>query len=265
MRNTSIRFTAALLFAGFVSSSALAQCGCCETGCESGETACESGVEETTAAVETVGFTQAASADRSPEEIARIVASMKEMKKAAIDQPAPDFKLVDTMGKEHLLSDYVAAGNIVVLEWFNPQCPYVKEHYDSEGKGTSTAVEKEFKEQKVVWLRINSGSAESGTSGKEYNNKYAKDWKITSPILLDLDGKVGKAYNAKVTPTMVVISAGGTIAYEGLMDSEKSASKTGEVIYPREAVKSLLSEETVAKKQTKAVGCGIKYSRKSSD
>jgi len=254
MRSTSIRITAALLFAGLAGGNALAQADALTVK-----------KEAITRKVRDAGEQVTKAFDRTPEEIQKIVGSMKEAKKAEIDKPAPDFKLVDAMGKEHLLSDYVAAGNIVVLEWFNPQCPYVVEHYNTEGKGTSTAVEKEFKDQKVVWLRINSGSAESGTSGKDYTNEVAKEWKITSPILLDADGKVGKAYNAKVTPTMVVISTDGVVAYEGQMDSETSPSKTGEIIYPREAVKSLLAGETVTKKQTKAVGCGVKYAKKTND
>lgn len=255
MKTKRVRVAAALLISGLAASAGLAQ--------SEAVTVKKEAVTTRLPAAQNQGQLS----QRPPEVVEKIVGAMKEAEKAAIDKPAPNFKLVDTAGKEHLLSDYVAAGNVVVLEWFNPQCPYVVEHYNSEGKGTSTAVEKEFKEteQKVVWLRVNSGSAESGVSGKDYNNQFAKEWKITSPILLDLDGKVGKAYNAKVTPTLVVITADGIVAYEGLMDSEKSSSKTGEVIYPREAVKSVLAGETVETKQTKAVGCGIKYAAKTSD
>ncbi|RMH14181.1 MAG: thioredoxin family protein [Planctomycetota bacterium] len=191
-----------------------------------------------------------------------IVKSMKEAKKARIDAPAPDFTLIDTEGKEHRLSDYIASGKVVVLEWFNPQCPYVREHYNAEGKGTSTTLEKEFAEHNVVWLRINSGSEKSRTSGKELNEQFRKEWKITGPVLLDPEGKVGMAYGAKVTPTMFVITTEGIIAYEGALDSDPSPSKTGEEIYVRSALKSVLAGETVEKKQTKAVGCSVKYAAK---
>lgn len=254
MRSTSIRITAALMFAGLAAGSALAQTDTITIK-----------KEAITQSVRDAGEKIAQAIDRTPEEIQKIVSSMKEAKKAEMDKPAPDFKLVDTKGKEYLLSDFVAAGNIVVLEWFNPQCPYVKEHYNSEGKGTSTAVEKEFKEQKVVWLRINSSDPNIREGTKEFNDQAAAEWKISGPILLDADGKVGKAYGAKVTPTLVVISSDGVVSYEGMMDSESSPSKTGEVIYPRDAVKSLLAQETVDKKYTKAVGCGIKFAKKTSD
>lgn len=187
------------------------------------------------------------------------IENMKSAKKFEFGKIAPDFELVDSAGKKHVLSEYVAQGHVVVLEWFNPQCPYVVEHYNTEGKGTSNTVEKEFADQKVTWLRINSGSEQSKTSGKEYTEQIRKDWKIASPVLLDMDGKVGKAYGAKVTPEMFVIGRDGVVAYHGAFDSDPSPSKTGEVIYVRDAVRSVLAGETVAKGQTKAVGCGVKY------
>ena len=203
--------------------------------------------------------------EKAPESVRKAVESMKKATKAAIDKPAPDFTLIDLDGKKHTLSDYTAAGNIVVLEWFNPDCPYVQEHYKPEAKGTSTVVEKEFKGKKVVWLRINSGSEKSGTSGKDRNTKAAKEWSITSPILLDADGAVGRKYGAKVTPTLFIINENGVIAYTGAMDSKKSPSKTGETIYPRDALTSVLAHETVAKKTTHAVGCSIKYAARKAD
>jgi peroxiredoxin len=209
--------------------------------------------------------TPAVQPERSQADIDRIVGAMKDAKKAEIDRPAPDFRLVDTAGKEHVLSDYVAAGNVVVLEWFNPECPYVQEHYNTEGKGTSNTVEKEFKDKKVVWLRINSSDAKIPLGTKEVNDEAARNWKITGPILLDGEGKVGRAYGAKATPTLVVVSPEGVLSYQGAMDSDVSPSRTGEIIYPREAVKSVLAHETVATKTTRAVGCGIHYAKKTSD
>ncbi|NLH17850.1 MAG: redoxin domain-containing protein, partial [Phycisphaerae bacterium] len=37
------------------------------------------------------------------------------------------FTLKDQTGKEVRLSDF--AGKIVVLEWLNPECPFVQAHY----------------------------------------------------------------------------------------------------------------------------------------
>jgi cytochrome oxidase Cu insertion factor (SCO1/SenC/PrrC family) len=71
----------------------------------------------------------------------------------AVDSPpvgsaAPDFSLTDAKGKTHSLSQY--KGKYVVLEWFNPECPFVKKHY---GGGNMQKLQEEYKSKGVVWLR----------------------------------------------------------------------------------------------------------------
>ena len=82
---------------------------------------------------------------------------------AEVGKPAPNFTLTDTEGKEHTLSEYVKAGNIVVLEWFNPDCPFVKKHHVTFG--SMGATQQAFVEENVVWLAINSGAP--GKQGKQ--------------------------------------------------------------------------------------------------
>nr|MBA2436002.1 redoxin domain-containing protein [Chthoniobacterales bacterium] len=43
---------------------------------------------------------------------------------------APGFSLPDSKGKTHSLGDF--KGKYVVLEWFNPGCPFVQKHYTSD-------------------------------------------------------------------------------------------------------------------------------------
>src|SRR5213593_2770831 len=81
----------------------------------------------------------------------------------AIDLPpvggaAPEFSLTDAKGKTHSLSDY--KGKYVVLEWFNPECPFVKKHY---GGGNMQKLQEEYTGKGVVWLTINSNAP--GTEG----------------------------------------------------------------------------------------------------
>ena len=49
---------------------------------------------------------------------------------ARVGEPAPDFNLVDENGVSHTLSQYL--GNVVVLEWTNPDCPFVVRCYESQ-------------------------------------------------------------------------------------------------------------------------------------
>lgn len=133
---------------------------------------------------------------------------------------APDFTLKDTHDTEHTLSKY--RGKWVVLEWINHGCPFVKKHYDG---GNMQALQERYTEKGVVWLSICSSAP--GKQGHMDNAKWnetieAKKSKATA-VLPDADGKVGRLYGAKVTPTMVVISPKGKIVYQGAIDSIRSA------------------------------------------
>src|SRR6266516_3198867 len=90
--------------------------------------------------------------------ILTIVASFVTAALYALDPPpvgsaAPDFSLTDAKGKTHALSQY--KGKYVVLEWFNPECPFVKKHY---GGGNMQKLQDQFTGKGVVWLTIDSNA-----------------------------------------------------------------------------------------------------------
>lgn len=172
-----------------------------------------------------------------------------------VGDKAPEFTLKDTDGKEVKLSDF--KGKIVVLEWFNPDCPFVKKHHDAN-KTMVTTFEK-FKAQGVVWLAINSGAAGKEGAGLERNKQAKADWKLPFPILLDETGKVGKTYGAKRTPEMYIINKDGTIAYEGAIDNNRDAKTLGDVNHVEKALAQVVKGETVTEATTKAYGCTVKY------
>src|ERR1700740_2567467 len=125
---------------------------------------------------------------------------------------APEFSLPDAGGKTHSLSEY--RGKYVVLEWFNPECPFVKKHYGSDNMQKLQA---EYTGKGVVWLTIDSNA--SGTEGSisaDQAKKIMDSWKTKqTALLLDPESKVAKLYGAKNTPNMVIIGPGGKIVYEG--------------------------------------------------
>ena len=176
----------------------------------------------------------------------------------SVGEKAPNFTLTDINGVEHTLADYTAEGKTVVLEWFSPDCPFVKKHYRDD-TGTMLGIQADMKEQPVVWLRINSARAGHPTTGVDRNKAAAKDWGINTPILLDESGKVGKSYNAKRTPEMYIINTDGILAYHGAIDDERNASAPGKTNYVRNALQQVLAGETVTKATTKAYGCSVKY------
>ena len=129
-----------------------------------------------------------------------------------VGSAAPDFSVPDAAGKTQSLSEY--KGKYVVLEWFNPECPFVKKHYGSDNMQKLQA---EYTDKGVVWLTIDSNAP--GTEGNispDQAQKIMGSWKThQTALLLDPESKVAKLYGAKNTPNMVVINPEGKIVYEG--------------------------------------------------
>lgn len=170
---------------------------------------------------------------------------------------APDFTLKDTEGKSYTLSDYTKQGKVVVLEWFNPDCPFVKKHHVNS-KSMVTTYQAAAK-QEVVWLAINSGSPGKQGAGLERNVKARTEYGIQYPVLLDEAGTVGRAYGAKTTPHMFVIAKDGSVAYAGAIDNDPSPGKLGTTNYVTAALDAIAAGKPVAETRTKSYGCSVKY------
>lgn len=177
--------------------------------------------------------------------------------KAEVGDKAPDFTLTDLEGKQHTLSDYTEDGKIVVLEWFNADCPYVVKHH--QRFDTMKSLSSKYADKGVVWIAVNSGRKGHPTTGVERNMKAAEGWSIDYPILLDETGKVGKMYEAKTTPHMYIIDAEGTLRYAGAIDNNRSPSTLGDVNYVDQALSQILAGETVTNSETRPYGCSVKY------
>jgi peroxiredoxin len=174
--------------------------------------------------------------------------------KASIGKPAPAFSLQDQDGKTVSLADQ--KGKIVVLEWFNNECPYVVRHYEKE-KTMSTLAEK-YSSKDVVWLAINSTDGKKGDD----NKKVSESWSIKYPLLSDTDGSVGKAYGAKSTPHMFIIDKEGNLAYAGGIDNDPEGNKGDKKVnYVEKALEELLAGKPVSEPKTQQYGCGVKYAK----
>src|SRR5512133_321818 len=172
---------------------------------------------------------------------------------------APDFSLSDASGKTHSLSEY--KGKYVVLEWFNPECPFVKKHYGSDNM---QKLQKEYTDKGVVWLTIDSNAP--GTEGNltpEEAQKIATSWKThETALLLDPEGNAGRAYGAKNTPNMVIINSEGKIIYRGAIDSKATPNPSdipSSTNYVKAALDQSLSGKSVSTPETKPYGCSVKY------
>jgi peroxiredoxin len=178
---------------------------------------------------------------------------------AALGAPAPDFELTDLDGKSMRLSSF--RGKRVVLEWFNPGCPFVKAAHT---KGSLKDFPKKAIAEGATWLAINSGGSGKQGFGVEANKQGKTTFAIEYPILLDPEGKVGKLYGATNTPHMFVIDEKGNLVYRGAIDNspdgEGDSPEDGKLVnWVGAALADLAAGRAVQKSETKAYGCSVKY------
>lgn len=178
---------------------------------------------------------------------------------AKLNEMAPDFKLKDSKGNEHSLSDY--KGKVVVLEWINYDCPFVKKHYSSKNMQT---LQEKYSKQGVIWLAIcSSAPGKQGNFSSDEINKRSKEYgAMFTAYLIDESGKVGKMYGAKTTPHMYIINSDGKLVYAGGIDDKASTDvadiKTAKN-YVSSALDELLSGKQVTVQTSTPYGCSVKY------
>ncbi len=179
-----------------------------------------------------------------------------------VGKAAPNFSLPDTNGKTRSLSDL--KGKYVVLEWYQPDCPFVRKHYRS---GNMQALQKEYTAKGVTWLTIDSSAPgeEGNYPAARLNEIAAQDGSARTALLLDPAGEVGRLYGAKTTPDMYIIDPKGILVYKGAIDNKRSTDladvKTA-TNYVQVALDAAMAGKTVSTTATQPYGCSVKYASK---
>lgn len=179
--------------------------------------------------------------------------------KVAVGEAAPAFTLNDAQGKPHSLADY--KGKTVVLEWNNPECPFVRKHYDSHNIPRQQA---DATAAGVVWLTVNSAAdgKQGHVDGAAAAQFIARTQAKPTAYLIDADGKVGHLYGARTTPHVFVIDGGGVLRYMGGIDSVPSTDqddlKTATQYVPQ-ALRELAAGKAVSVPTSEPYGCSVKY------
>ena len=173
----------------------------------------------------------------------------------SVGQSAPDFHVKDTSGKEQTLSAY--KGKFVVLEWVNPDCPFVQKHYDTSNMQST---QKAAEAKGVVWLTVSTTA--NGGNASELTSWIKEKGAAPTATLVDAGGSLGKAYGARTTPHMYVINPQGKVVYAGAIDSKATARKDdvkSATNYVTAALDEAMAGKAVSKASSEPYGCSIKY------
>jgi len=172
---------------------------------------------------------------------------------------APAFTLADIAGKSVQLADY--RGRYVVLEWTNPECPFVRKHYTS---GNMQGLQKEWGAREVVWLSINSTRAGHPEFKTPAQMAQWIEGQGAAPkaVLIDGESATGRAYAARTTPHMFVVDPSGKVLYNGAIDDRRSSNPADANVahnYVRAALTEATAGKLVTVASTSPYGCSIKY------
>ena len=172
-----------------------------------------------------------------------------------IGKAVPSFTLKGIDGKSHSFGDF--KGKIVVLEWTNPNCPFVQRVYRDK---IMSSVQKKYADE-VVWLAINSTNPDQGDfESTESLSKIYKQWGAAfSTMLLDPEGTVGRMFDAKTTPHMFIVDKEGKLIYAGAIDDDPRGGKSDALNYVDPALTSLNEGKSVAVSTSRPYGCSVKY------
>jgi len=173
----------------------------------------------------------------------------------SVGQKAPSFAdipgvMADKEAKLDL--NNLAKDDVVVLVFLANHCPVVTAYED---RIIDFANDYKGKGVKVVAVCVDVVNEQDKLPGIKQRVKE-KGY----PFVYGYDDSqaVGRAYGATNTPQFVVIDKDKTIRYTGAMDDSQNESKVSKQ-YLRDAVDAVLKGDSPEVKETKAVGCGIRY------
>ena len=177
----------------------------------------------------------------------------------AVGQAAPNFTLTDSNGRAVSLASF--RGRNVVLEWNNPDCPFVRKHYDS---GNMQRTQAAATRDGAVWLTINSSAAgnQGHVSGAQANAFVARSSARPTAYLLDHHGQVGRRFGARTTPHMYIVNAAGNLVYAGGIDDRPTANPadiTGARNHVLAALAEIRAGRAVSVPTSRPYGCSVKY------
>lgn len=191
--------------------------------------------------------------------IAAALLTLPSAAQVRVGSPAPNFTATDSNGHAQSLSEY--HGKYVVLEWHNQGCPYTRKHYVS---GNMQSLQKEWTAKGVAWFTvISSAPGEQGyVTSSEENEYLVKMHADPTAVLMDSQGRIGRLFDAKTTPQMIVINPAGNVIYDGAIDNRPTPDVDdikGADNYVTDALTEAMAGKSVAVAYTRPYGCSVKY------
>lgn len=179
----------------------------------------------------------------------------------AVGDEARDFNLPDVNGKQVSLAGMEGAKGAIVIFSCNT-CPYVVAYEDR-----MIALHEQFAPlgYPVIAINSNDDQVSPGDSFEEMK-KRAKDKNFPFPYLYDKSQDVIKAYGGNRTPHVYLLNKENgkyIVKYIGAIDNNYQRPEAVTERYVEKAVGEVMQGKKVSNDNTKAIGCTIKWTKKS--
>jgi peroxiredoxin len=164
-----------------------------------------------------------------------------------------DVKMKNVDGKSIVINDVKGEkGTLVIFTCIH--CPFVKGWQDA-----MVEVGNGYLDKGIGVIFINSN--DPNVAGDTYSamKELAKEAGYKFPFVVDETSDVARNFGATKTPDVFLFDASGTLVYKGAIGEGGQKPKEGGEMWLKSAIDAVIAGESVAKPETKAVGCSIKF------
>lgn len=173
-----------------------------------------------------------------------------------VGDTAADFKLKNVDGKKLSLADIKDAKGYIVVFTCN-SCPYAVAYEDR-----IIALHQKYAAQGYPVVAINSNDKDvKPDDSYDKMKQRAKDKAFPFAYIYDETQEVAKTFGALKTPHVYVLDKNRMVRYIGAIDDNSEDAAAVKEKYAENALDALLAGKEVAVKETKAIGCGIKWKK----
>jgi len=167
--------------------------------------------------------------------------------------PMADTKMKGVDGKEVAIADVKQPGGTLVVFTCN-HCPFAKAWETRIVELGNTYAAKGIG---VIAVNANDPKVAEEDSF-DVMQQRAKERGMKFPYVVDATSGVARAFGATKTPEAFLFDKDGKLVYHGAIDDSQDQGKV-EAPYLKNALDSVVAGKEVAVKETKSIGCGIKF------
>jgi peroxiredoxin len=180
---------------------------------------------------------------------------MQSSQKLISGSQAPDFSLKGVDNKNYSLKDIKSRTLLIVF--ICNHCPYVKARIND-----LISLQSKFDSSDLQVIGINSN--DSSYEGEGFDNmvKFAQEYSLNFPYLIDDTQNVAKDYGAVCTPDPFLFDESKKLAFHGKINDALEPSSNATVNIMENNIQKILEgkKSNIEKDFDPSIGCSIKWS-----